>query len=256
MDKIFNTFYKITNLINGKYYYGVHRTKNLNDSYLGSGKLIRQAVKKYGKENFVKEVLCLFNTYEESLKFESEFITGNLLTDPLCYNLTEGGKGWFGDGRPSPSLGRKASPETIDKLIKSHTGKKQSQETIDKRKQTIKESGVSCANKNPNTWWMGKHIGDATKQKLREANLGKKYSDEINKKKGRKGDRPSLKYRREKPILQFDLNGNFIKEWEYIKQASDELSINYRLLRHCLKNKEKIFANFIWEYKRKISNVA
>lgn len=44
------TVYKTTNIINGKYYIGVHKTTNPNDSYLGSGKAIKEAIKKYGKK--------------------------------------------------------------------------------------------------------------------------------------------------------------------------------------------------------------
>ena len=47
--------YKTTNLVNGKIYIG--KDKNNNPSYLGSGKILKLAIKKYGKENFTKETI-------------------------------------------------------------------------------------------------------------------------------------------------------------------------------------------------------
>ena len=53
--------YEITNKVNGKIYVGVHKTENLNDGYMGSGKNIKDAIKKYGIDNFDKKYLSIFD---------------------------------------------------------------------------------------------------------------------------------------------------------------------------------------------------
>ena len=40
------TIYKTTNLINGRFYVGMHKTNDLDDGYMGSGKMIQRAIKK------------------------------------------------------------------------------------------------------------------------------------------------------------------------------------------------------------------
>lgn len=86
------TIYKVTNNINGKYYIGKHQTKDLNDGYMGSGKLIRRAIEKYGMENFTKEILFIFDNEEEMNAKEKALVNIN----EMSYNLCEGGKGGFG----------------------------------------------------------------------------------------------------------------------------------------------------------------
>jgi group I intron endonuclease len=87
--------YKITNKVNGKFYVGVHKAKSLDDGYMGSGKIIINAIEKYGINNFTKEILEEFSSSEEMFQREKEFITEDLLSDPLCYNLRRGGFGGF-----------------------------------------------------------------------------------------------------------------------------------------------------------------
>jgi hypothetical protein len=87
--------YKITNLINNKIYVGVHKTKDINDGYMGSGKIINNAIKKYGLENFKKEIIEYFNSSEEMFKREKEVITEDFLSRNDVYNLRRGGNGGF-----------------------------------------------------------------------------------------------------------------------------------------------------------------
>jgi group I intron endonuclease len=88
---MFHIIYKTTNLVNGKYYYGVHSTKDINDDYLGSGSKLKNAIKKYGKENFSKEIIAVFSERKDALLKEKEIVNISLVISEECYNLTEGG---------------------------------------------------------------------------------------------------------------------------------------------------------------------
>ena len=93
MEKKFHFIYKITNLINNRYYYGMHSTNNLDDGYFGSGKLIRLSVKKYGQINHKFEILEFLPNRELLKNREKEIITMNEISKKDCLNLVEGGHG-------------------------------------------------------------------------------------------------------------------------------------------------------------------
>jgi group I intron endonuclease len=92
---MFYYLYKVTNLVNNRFYIGVHKTKNIEDGYMGSGKILRQAIEKYGIENFQKEILEYFSDSESMLKREKEIVTEEFLSRCDVYNLRKGGDGGF-----------------------------------------------------------------------------------------------------------------------------------------------------------------
>jgi len=84
--------YKITNLINNKIYIGKDTTSDQN--YFGSGLLIRRAIKKYGIENFKKEILDETDNYEDlSIKEKYWIENFNSTNIEIGYNISKGGDG-------------------------------------------------------------------------------------------------------------------------------------------------------------------
>jgi hypothetical protein len=90
MVKVY-TIYKTTNLINGTIYIGVHKTSNIKDSYLGSGKLLKMAIKKYGRNSFKKEILFIFNHPNDAYAKEKEIVNELFIIEYNNYNIAVGG---------------------------------------------------------------------------------------------------------------------------------------------------------------------
>ena len=101
LDKINNDLevhyliYKITNITNGMYYIGQHKTYNPTDTYMGSGHYIERAIKKYSPSNFIKEILFDFDNFDDMNNKEKELVSVNECypNNPMSYNLVEGGSG-------------------------------------------------------------------------------------------------------------------------------------------------------------------
>lgn len=84
--------YKITNKKNGKSYIGIHKTNEINDGYLGSGKYIKRAIKKYGVENFDKEIVAYFPDRKSCSLAERKLIQET--PKEKLYNISSGGESW------------------------------------------------------------------------------------------------------------------------------------------------------------------
>lgn len=91
MDNKKYIVYRIENLKNSKSYIGCHITNDINDSYMGSGKLIKLAINKYGIDNFKKQILFVFDNEIDMFGKEKALIKQ---LNPE-YNLHEGGNGGF-----------------------------------------------------------------------------------------------------------------------------------------------------------------
>ena len=134
--------YETTNLINGKKYIG-KRTCNCpieEDRYMGSGTLLKRAIKKYGIDNFKKEIIQICESSEMAYIYEKLYtIQVNAWSNEKYYNLKIGGKGGtYGikmsedtklkisianKGKQSPNKGKKLSELTKLKISNSLKGK-------------------------------------------------------------------------------------------------------------------------------------
>ena len=92
---MFYYLYEIKNNLDGKIYVGVHKTKNLDDGYMGSGKVIRRAISKHGVENFTKVILEQFENSTAMYAREKEIVTKEFLLREDVYNINRGGHGGF-----------------------------------------------------------------------------------------------------------------------------------------------------------------
>lgn len=169
-DKTYYYIYEITNLINRKTYIGQHTTKNLNDGYMGSGSSLLKALKKYGKDNFKKEIL-LFAVNQVALNFfEKCLVTEEFINQRDNYNLREGGgsKGKLSTENILKLKGRKRTEESKRKMSLAHKGKKLSEEH--KRK-------IGTNSKHAKRF-LGKKHTEESKRKIGLAGIGRQKSPE------------------------------------------------------------------------------
>ena len=93
MNNKHHVLYAIIKKDDGRYYVGQHVTSKENpmSEYWGSGKKLKEAYRKYGKEAFVKVVLAEVDTLEQLQDLERRVVDENLINDPMCYNENKGG---------------------------------------------------------------------------------------------------------------------------------------------------------------------
>ena len=163
--------YKTTCNITKKYYIGMHSTINQNDGYMGSGKRLRYSIRKYGKENHIKEILEFLPTREELIIRESEIVDKVLLTDKLCMNIKEGGQGGFINEDHRLKCSKAGNKAFSEKLKNDPEFKKKFSET--KRKNLFDE--ISDGRRKPITEiggcdWTGRKHKESSKKLVGDKN--------------------------------------------------------------------------------------
>lgn len=263
--------YKITNIINNKFYIGsainfYHREK-VHFSYLKKNnhpnQHLQNAYNFYGKGKLFFEIIEYIEPNKEKLIEREQYYIDLLKPE---YNILKNAYN---------NLGYKHTDETRKKMSKSSKGKlkskKHSQNISNglkgKPKSEIhklhlkksdewkkKRSESMIGEKNAN---YGKKLSEEQKKKISETckkryaegkmpqiggmNKGKQHS-EIHKKRLSEAN----KGKHSKSILQFDLKNNFIKKWLSIKEAKETLKIFG--IDKVLAGKYKQSGGFIWRY--------
>jgi hypothetical protein len=173
IKKIYKHYYiyKTTNLINGKYYFGMHCTDNLNDGYIGSGTQLKRSIIKHGKENFKTEILEFLPTKEELIKREKEIINEEILNDPNSMNLQPGGGGGLTTDEHKRNFFRAGGLATL------HLLKKYRENHFNKMKSDIEYRKKYIDKIKGNRSWLGKNHKEETKNKIGVANSIKQKGD-------------------------------------------------------------------------------
>lgn len=254
---------------NGKKYIGItgqsaeRRWQKGKGYAYGSNDYFYNAIQKYGWENIKHEILFENLTKQEAEEKEKMLISQYNTTDRnFGYNRESGGSSF---GKHSEEYKKRMS--NMQKEIWKNSPERR--------------IALSELRK-------GTHLSEETKEKLRQANLGKKYSKEVVEKriakmkgikrpqvskkmkeywacgkvKGNTGKTTSEKQKmcarenvkkaheaKKIPVLQFDKKGNFIAEYESAKQAMRVLNLPNAQISAVCKGKRKSTYGFIFKFK-------
>jgi len=230
--KNMGVIYKTTNLINGKIYVGkrvFNSDKFYKSNYYGSGKLLKQSILKYGKENFLREVIEeVDNEFlcEREIHWISILQSNNL---EIGYNLTTGGNSKYG--------------RRIGKMS-------------DETKQKLREKTIAYIKENGHPFKYKSH-SEETKELIRNKLKGITFSPERAKRagdghRGLKYNKPpkpvKIKMDKNVKIIQKTLDGDFIQIWNSIKDAAIFYGIDRSSISRCCIGEYKKSNGYIWEY--------
>lgn len=227
--------YKTTNTVNNKIYIGVHlEDLNSPNKYIGCGIYsntskckthFQNAVKKYGYDKFKREILFTYPNSEEGMELayskEAELVNEEFIKRNDVYNMQVGGKLTTFENRK-----KKISQYSLEgKFIKSF-------DSIEEAKQETGLYTIAAA-----VLGYSKYCGNFQ---------WKEYDpNEI--------DIEPIQIK-EKPVYQFDLQGNFLKVWKSASLASKQFnnpSAARTAIHNVCHNITRQAYGYYWSFKRR-----
>ena len=276
------TVYMHTNKINHKSYIGI--TRQLVEKRWGTNgrgyknnKYFWKAICKYGWDNFEHTIFMDNLTQKDATHIEQLLIALYKTNHAeYGYNLSSGGENGFhgchlseeqkqrkseqmkglyaGKNNPMYSISPKErmDEETYNNWKKGIQERMASEEMKEKMRRAnigrkhSDEVNAKKGRKGEANHNYGKQLSDETKEKLRRANTGRKYSDEINAKKGRKG----ILNGSARSVCQFTKDGTFVNQWSYATLASEALNIDISSIIACCRGTKgrKSAGGYVWAY--------
>lgn len=246
--------YKITNIVTGKCYIGetiqqdyeARWRKHRNClKYKEGCPLLKASMKKHGLDKFTFEIIliCFDN---DVLKYEREYIKKYNSQVPNGYNILPGGQ--LGDGM----LGYKHTPETIEKIKESGKRFREANphhfETYrEKHIDAIKKIDISDRVKNSvkfQTAIKEKRVGGCLENTKQIISNSLKIYFKNNENKHKENMTNAIG----KPIAQYTLDGDFIKEYRSAAEAVRITTIAKTSIQRVLYGKAKTAGGFLWKF--------
>lgn len=223
-------------------YIGQHKGDG-SDNYLGSGDRLVMAVKKYGRENFKRKILCYADTKEELNQLEIEYILiYNAVESEEFYNLAYGGGINPRYGECNGMFGRTHTDESRQKMSKTRQLKFANGEYDNVFNEAYREK-MSKLTKGEKNGMYGKRHSEESKRKMSENSKGL-AKGEKNGNYGNKGDKAKNGKKLYK-YLDADMT-ELVKEYNTVQMALEELGLaGHSNLYKAIKNKTK-YRGFYW----------
>ena len=203
---------------------------------------LRDAVKKYGIDNFEFSVLIICFD-DERFKYEIEYIKKYNSVVPNGYNLTNGGEGGGFQGKTHTE---EVKNSIKNKLKQKYIDNPELKEQLSERNKIVM-SNPEVREKIKN----GILNSEKMKKMIEDKRIGNYEQIKHSEERKNKISESLKKYHATNnkiKIKQYDIDNNLLNEYTSISDASRKTSIQKKLISLYLRRKTNIAGGFIWKY--------